>query len=174
MSHPGVSCRGDERRRTSCPPLQEVGNVIPPSFRLPPESTTPPRFLHGRELGYDASMPPPPSFRRPPGVPGVSMAESWVTMPACPLPRHSGVRRASPVSLWPRVGLRCQHPPSPVIPASAGIHVASPESVWPRVGARCQHPPSPVIPASAGIHVASPESVLLRVAVKAYCTTGNV
>ena len=124
------------------------------------------------------SLPRHSGFRRNPrSLPGVSMAESWGTMPACPIPRHpasAGIHDASPVSLWPRVGLRCQHAPSPVIPASAGIHVASPMSVCPRVGVRCQHPPSPVIPASAGIHVASPMSVCPRVGVKAHCMPGCV
>ena len=53
MSHPGFSCRDDERGRKSCPPLGEVGNFtrsgrdagIPPVILASrPHSATPPVF----------------------------------------------------------------------------------------------------------------------------------
>ena len=144
MSHPGVSCRDDERGRTSCPPLREVGNVI---RRHPSRYSGIPSAIH-----HPSRHPPPlPSSTTPPVIP--ANAGIYVPSPVS-YARECGVKahgrsslpsfRRTPESTsspW------CRMPPScrtgtryvipPVFPAKAGIHVASLVSYAPELP--CRH-----------------------------------
>ena len=98
MSHPGATCRDDERGRTSCPPLREVGNVIPASrdATIPPVfPSSHPSFRHPTRL----SVIPPVFPVIPPVFPVIPPPLPSFHHPS----RHSGERR----NLRPLPGVVC-------------------------------------------------------------------
>ena len=139
--HRGVSCRGDERGRTSCPPPGKLGQrhprpVVPmsslPSLRH--RSGIPPSFRHpSRHSGIPPVVPASlPSFRHPSRrsvIPPVVPA----SLPSFRHPsRRSGIPPVIPASLP-----SFRHPP--VIPASPR-HSGIP-SVIPASPPSFRHPP---------------------------------
>ena len=101
MSHPGVSCRDDERGRTSCPPPGEVGNSfgpvgmpasLPPFWRKPETTSAPNPQGRGPRLS-----PPHPSFRRKPET--TSAPYQWTVVSRqwlAPTPQGRGPRLSPP------------------------------------------------------------------------------